>query len=249
LTHIYFYSLIFPVDTGGVLGAIFPDTNLLTGFRWAITHKNTVSFHDSLSPDERASFLSFAWGMMTHGVDSEGLDYYGDEKYGDFEKGYAYFKGREIVDDVIRACRVPPEIGLWKAHNFIEMAIENLVVRRQPRLSQWAETAFRDEDYIGALSLTLPRFYPLDASHFQSGITRFKEFIIPSGDPLELGKSYAKVLQIRHGITGADPLELAGIIEKAGKIIEGEYFSFILECRNRFIERWGSLINEEFQPG
>jgi hypothetical protein len=242
VTHIYFYSLLFPRHNAGAIGAIFPDTTLLTGLRWPVTHKFALEIFNSLSPEVRAANLSFLRGFLSHSVDSHGLDYYGDEKFGSYEKGYAYIKSTPIIPDVVRACRIPDTMGLWKAHNFIEMGIETLVARSNPDLTDWIEEVRQDNKEINCAAKFLSHQYNIPTEILEKSISEFFRFIISSGDPLELAKSYKCVLGIRHGITNPDPEEIAQVIVKASELIKDEYMDFLMFCRNSFYEEWKDIL-------
>jgi hypothetical protein len=250
ITHLYFYTLMFKPSSLGAIGAMFPDTTLLTGLRWADTHLRAVEFYDSLfgkrsfadaQDDKLGEFTDLALGFLTHGVDSGGLDFYGDEKYLDFEKGYSYSRAVPLVDEVIRVCRIPREMGLWKAHNFIEMGIESLVASSNPQIGQWVGEFGKDLGAVKRAAGILSRFYQMESQVFERAISGFVRFLKPSGSPEELGESYADVLRIRHGILDADPREISIVINKAAELIEGEYLDFLHGCAKKFIFRWGDL--------
>lgn len=245
---------MFKPSSLGAIGAIFPDTTLLTGLRWADTHLRTVEFYDSLflkrsfadAQDDKSTwkadeFADLAVGILTHGVDSGGLDLYGDEKYQDFEKGYSYSRAGPIIEDVIRVCKIPREMGLWKAHNFIEMGIESLVASKNPQIGKWVDEFREDYEAMNRAALVISRFYGMETEKFEKAISGFVKFLKPSGDPDELGESYSQVLRIRHGILDADAGEISAVIKKAALIIKNEYQDFLIECSKKFIFRWRDL--------
>lgn len=241
VTHIYYYSTLFDVTDAGVIGSVYPDTRLLTGLKWSETHRGAVDLYQSLDDDARERFLPFFQGLFTHSVDSSGLDYYGDEKYRDYERGYAYYRALEIIPDVVRACKIPPEMGHWKAHNFIEMGIESLIGKNNPRIASWIERANKDRSLPKELAGMLSVFYRIPADVIENSIVKFVEFMQPSGDPMDLGRSYSRVLFIRHGISDADPAEIARVIRLAGEVVKDEYSDFLAGCRENFIRRWKDL--------
>ena len=241
LTHLYFYSTIFPVDTGGALGSVFPDTTLLTGLKWSQTHKSSIDLLQQISPEDRVRNAGFLRGVLTHGVDSGGLDFFGDEEYQPGKPGFAYIKSKPLIDDVVAACKVPEKMGPWKAHNFIEMGIESLVAAREPRLSQWILSAKRDRQEIKSIAAMLGPYYNLKPEVFEKAIVRFIQFMRPSGSPDELAASYGRVLRIRHQVENPDVKAMARVIKRARNMMQDEYEPFLAFCRHRFLKRWPGI--------
>ncbi len=244
LTHVYFYSTIFPVSNGGVLGSVFPDTTLLTGMKWASTHKMTLDLFNRAKNQKDPAVRSFILGLMTHGVDSLGLDYYGDEEYKPGSPGYAYIKSRPLIEDVIRVCGIPAHMGPWKAHNFIEMGIESLVARKEPRLEEWVSNARHDVRGIDSISGMLGEYYSLEPSVFKKGMIRFIDFLQPSGSPEDLASSYCRVLRVRHQIQNLPVEDVSRLIYRARDLIRDEYEFFLDECREGFLCSWPGICRE-----
>jgi hypothetical protein len=244
VTHLYFYSLIFPVNVSSAIGAVFPDTSVNSGLNWQQAHY-TMEFFNRITEEEKEEFSDFIWGMLTHSVDSYGLDYYGDEKYGESEKGYSYIRSETLVPDVVKVCRIPESMGEWKAHNFIEMGIESLVSEEHPEIREWIEEVRHDKDEIKRLTWFLSRHFPTDRIIMEKSIKVFFDRIVSTGDPLDLAIRYQCQLDMRHGIGNVNPAEVARIINRARDMIKDEYFDFLMECRDKFLSHWRHLIMKE----
>ncbi len=234
VTHLYFYSTLFPKNNQGGIGAIFPDTTLHTGLRWPQTHRQSVDFYNSTCPEEKKKFASFFNGLFTHSVDSLGLDYYGDEKYEGFERGYAYLMAQNLVPEVVEVCKIPSSMGFWKAHNFIEMGIESLIGEKHPELASWIEEMGKDRQTIKEISQLAGKYYHTEEDIIYKGTIKFLGYIKPSGNTGELGESYARVLKARHDISDARPQEISRLIEKAKLIIQDGYMDVLLYFRKKF---------------
>ena len=144
VTHIWFGEKVLgELDNQSILGTIFPDMVISGCLDYDTTHKSGWKLYEFFKK-EYPEFLGFARGTISHGVDPKGLDYYGDEKYRGIEKGYCFQKAMEIVDKVV-GCSIPKELGLWKAHNFIEMAIEVEIDELNPVAHAKMKAAMKDQ--------------------------------------------------------------------------------------------------------
>jgi hypothetical protein len=244
VTHLYFYSLMFPVTTEAMIGAVFPDTCLNSGLEWHQSHY-AMDLYNRLSNDEKRNFRDFIRGFLSHSVDSHGLDFYGDEKYGNGQKGYSYIRSESLIPDVVKACKIPESMGAWKSHNFIEMGVESLIVENHPEIKDWIEKVKRDKDEICRVAWFLSKFFPVDRLILEKSIKVFFDRILFSSDPLELAITYKCQLGIRPGVEIPDPGDIAGIIVRAREIIRDEYMDFLLECREKFLTDWRHLLYEE----
>jgi hypothetical protein len=241
ITHLYFYSLIFPVNIQGSTGSVFPDTSVNSGLNWSQAHY-TLDFINRVSNEEKEEFCDFIQGLLTHSVDSQGLDYYGDEKYGTSEKGYSYLRSESLIPDVVKTCRIPESMGEWKAHNFIEMGIESLVAENHPEIKNWIEDVKNDKVEIKHLAWFLAKYFPIDHVIIEKSVKVFFEKIVTSGDPLDLAITYKCQLGMRHGIENVNPGEIAHIIQQARELIKDEYLDFLLECKGKFLAHWRHLL-------
>jgi hypothetical protein len=231
LTHVFVaQSLLKSTHHQVVLGGIFPDLGNIIGLNRSITHEMGAGFF-GLCRDKYPQFLDFARAIITHCSYPHGLDYYADEGFEDRDTGYCFQRGAPFVDEVIKACALPPQMGLWKAHNFIEMAYEVISVKHYPFLTELLQDTLVDDAVITECSDLLGKYFNIDTSKITTIIKNMPSiFCISEVTPGNLAKKYAFFLKQRHGISQADPVAMAGIIRQAQESVEGEFHGFIDSC-------------------
>jgi hypothetical protein len=209
ITHIWFAEKVIGYrDSSIILGAIFPDIVIAGSLGYKQTHYCGYELYNYLS----SSCSSFAKAMITHTVYPRGLDFYGDECYRE-NKGYCFQKGQLIVDKVIEVCNIPEEMGLWKAHNFIEMAVELDIADRNQWLYKELRTAFEDSSSIKNAAEPIEKYYNLKRNDIIEAYKVFSQYIeMESYDSNTLALKYDLQMKSKHGI---------GIkVEKASELIQ-----------------------------
>ncbi len=227
ITHIWFAERLLKTrDNGLTLGAVFPDIVITGCLDYKQTHYCGRSLYEYLKGE--ASF--FARGMITHTIDPRGLDYYGDESYKQGYKGYCFQKGQSIVDRVIKACRLPEEFGLWKAHNFIEMGIELNILQEDPGLAGALHRAFCDEANLRQAGELLESYFDLKKYCINESFKRFSEYIeLENSNSHKLAAKYDMQMRSKHGIS-IDISEAAEIIEACRSLVKEDFPQFIEDC-------------------
>ncbi len=226
VTHIWFGERVLgKLNNMGILGTIFPDMVISGCFSHEETHRAGWKLFDFLvSKDEY--FRPFALGTITHGVNPTGLDYFGDEKFPGGEKGYCFQKAEIIKNKVIEACNIPEEFGLWKGHNFIEMAIEMEIYDKNIDIDYRMKSALADKYEITKISRALAEYYLLnseDVSHCIDQFGKYVELENPSSSSLAF--KYDLQMIKKHGIS-IDIKKSTKIIEESREIIKEDIFDF-----------------------
>jgi len=231
-THICFASdVLGRINDEIILGAVFPDTVIAGYLQHHDTHGRCGDIYRYLSG--LGIFTDFAEGAVTHGTSPQGLDYYCDEKYSSFERGYAFEAARSLVGKVIKCCRLPEEMGLWKAHNFIEMAADLWLYQHRPEYHGYLARALSSQDLILALSQVLAPFYELPVAKMAMSFPVYGEYVtMDDVTPLELAKKYGMQTARKHGIN-IDIPGAAGVIEEALDIVERSFPDFLQSCRQK----------------
>ena len=138
LTHLACARAVLGKETTmTALGALFPDYCAFLGIPRNTGHCLSLDLYDFCLqeyPTEEA--LDFVRASLTHGTCLPGIDYYADEVYGGQGRGYCFQKGELIAAKVEKACKLPPSLAYWKAHNVIELAFDVLTVRRDPTVGK-----------------------------------------------------------------------------------------------------------------
>lgn len=226
ITHIWFSNMVLGYTNHlTLLGAIFPDACVSKYLTYDITHKSGWAIFDYIM-EEKQELSDFAKAMVTHTVMPKGLDYYGDELFMG-SKGYCFQKAALIVDDVIEACNLPVEYGLWKAHNFIEMAVELEIIIKNGWINKVFREALSDDCTISLLESFIEFYFNLMPGSMENSFNRFESFaMITENNSYKLALQYDLNMQRRHGIN-IDVEKSSNIIEICRDIIKKDYADFI----------------------
>ncbi len=232
ITHIWFSNMVLGYTNHlTILGAIFPDACVSKHLTHDITHKCDWTFFDYIM-EEKQELSDFAKAVVTHTILPKGLDYYCDEQYMG-SNGYCFQKAVLIVDDVVDACNLPAEYGLWKAHNFIEMAVELEVIKKNPWASQLFSEALCDEYSIKTLESVIESYFGLIPGSMKNSFKRFESFAgITETNSYKLAMQYDFNMQKRHGIN-IDIGKSSKIIEVCRHIIKKDFMEFISIAEDR----------------
>lgn len=223
-THVYFAGIVLDKMNDEVaLGSVLPDMVIGSGVSRDISHNSGVELFDFLRP--REGLRDFALANVTHGVTPDGLDYYGDEKNPPFERGYCFEKGRSLVEETIKACNIPPEMGWWKAHNIVEMGIE-MRIGASGDYGQRLYSAFRNRDLIASISEQLGEFYGVGHLPFARRMSQFPSYIdLTTSTAESLAVKYDFQMQCKHNIR-INIKEVAKLIGLASEMVSGDIGDF-----------------------
>lgn len=222
-THVFFAGLVLEkINDATILGSLFPD--MIIGP--SMGHRKAHSLGAMLlQKNLNGAKLDFVRAVITHGIDPPGLDYYGDEKFPGYELGYCFEKARPLVKETVKACNIPPEMGLWKAHNIIEMGIELLISRSGP-YGQMIRRAFANKSLVSHLSQWLSEHVAMDATELQKKITAFPHYIeVFRATPESLANKYRIQMFTKHRIN-INTTRVAELIARAAEMIEEDVNCF-----------------------
>lgn len=228
MCHVYFAKKILADDISGfsVMGSIYPDVIISGVLERDTTHYNTKALYDYFVVKDK-QMGQFATGAVTHGVDMRGLDYYSDESYDEFDKGYCFVKGADIEGDVIECCNIPEKWGLWKAHNFIEMAFELYLCRNNSWIVKLFDDTVNNTYITEYVNKQLGEFYGIPVNVISESFKKFTEMVhYDNIDEYSMIKKYALQLNKKHGINNIDIDKGASLIIKSVDIISNEVEEF-----------------------
>ncbi|HUW65508.1 MAG TPA: hypothetical protein VMW83_12615 [Spirochaetia bacterium] len=230
-THLYFAARILDRMSDAIaLGSVFPDMIITSEVTWNDTHCRGAELYRYLCRESQLRDFSLA--AVTHGAAPAGLDFYGDKSYPPYNHGFCFEKARPLVEKTIIACRVPEEMGWWKAHNILEMGIE-LSFGASGRWGQALQRGFANDELIGRLAERLTRFFPLPAGEF---IRRMRDYPclveLSAATAGSLAEKYAVQMMRKHGIE-IDIPAVAELIELAGATVAPDLDGFFLFTERR----------------
>jgi len=234
LTHaLVAQNLIKDVGSRAVLGGVFPDLANVIGINRDVTHEMGEDFYRFCRIYDE-DFLDFAQAVISHGANPPGLDYYADVSFEGQDTGYCFQRGAPLVDQVVKTCGIPPQMGLWKAHNFIEMAFDVISAELYPCLTEQFQAAIDDTRALKSCSYILGRYFQLDGTKIEDAFQRMPGFFCLSEvTPFNLAEKYAGQLRKRHGVLTADPEAMSEVIQEAREMVEGEFQSFMNDAQDR----------------
>ena len=223
-THVCFAELLAGRYSDRIsLGSILPDMLVGNWLKHSEAHSKGAEIYYFLA--QNRSLLDFGKAVLTHGFVPKGLDYYGDEKYLDFEKGYSFEKARPFIKKTIEACRIPPEMGWWKAHNIIEMGVE-LLVGSLGDYNERLKSAFSNHALVSEVNELLCSLWPDKDLRFIRRAERFLNLIEVEKPNVEsLAQKYRVQMLLRHQ-TGIDTKKTARLIYQAAESINDDIFQF-----------------------
>lgn len=222
-THVYFAETVLGRRSDAItLGSIFPDMMVGAGVEHARAHSLGLELLRMFRDSEELT--DFALGAVTHGISPRGLDYFGDEKYPGFERGYCFEKGRNLVKQTIEACNLPERMGLWKAHNIVEMGIEMKISRRD-QYGQILRRAFNNHALIDHLSTVLSAVTG-NGERLKNRIASFPGYIeVYRATPESLAGMYRIQMYAKHQIN-INTAKVAHLIEAAAGHVENDLADF-----------------------
>lgn len=228
LTHAYAIGRLVPAAGPlHLLGALFPDAVLTSGLSWERTHRSGAALYAFLSERYPAG-RPFAVGVISHGTAPPGLDYYGDQKYASFERGYAFEEARPYAARAAEICRLPEEMGWWKAHNFVEMALEWLLARRDPHLGKRVREALEHPAGLEELAPHLEAFFgPGKVAPGESLSAMLPFLALEPVTPETLAERYQRQVRLKHGVEAIHTAEAAALIEEIAAAIQPRCWAFL----------------------
>ncbi|KFI38281.1 hypothetical protein HY02_03820 [Peptococcaceae bacterium SCADC1_2_3] len=232
-THVYFAEKVFGrLSEPLALGSVFPDiAQGIVPDRQKSHGCGAEILTYMREQDNDEDLLDFARGVITHGIKPAGLDYYGDEKFLSYERGYCFEKGRVLIDETIKACRLPPTMGWWKTHNIVEMGIE-LHLSNFNSYGKILSAAFVNIDLLTRLSQYLGHFYAIEPALLKQRILRFAGFIeISQVTAASLAARYDLQMFAKHHLH-IDIPHVAHLIKQAITIVTDDltdFFTYVLD--------------------
>lgn len=244
LTHVHMVQKLFqPANNLLVLGSIFPDTTVGNSLSYNQTHRQGKRLYQYIK-EKDPEFLPFALGVISHGVEPFGLDFFGDEKYLEFEKGYCFEKARSIIQATITVCNLPQRFGWWKAHNFIEMAIELDIASCYPETYGALNQVYEDTELIAWAGELLADFYYATPQEIMAGIFHFRNYVLEEGiSANKLAVNYNNQMIKRHSIK-TDIEKVEELIIWSRDLIKDSYEDFLNYCCQEITETLDKICQE-----
>ncbi len=251
LVHLYFAEKV----SGNfhpllALGGMVPDLGRGMGLDRNRAHVAGKEFY-IWCMEQAPELIPAAQGMIIHGVDPKGVDYYADEHWGTGERGWCFQLIEPFVPRVIDACALPAEWGLWKGHNFIEMAMELVAQQINPTLTGNIMTAVKDPVAIAALIQGLKYYFGLPEERIQHMFNLVPViFSLEEVNARSLAEHYKENLVRMYDIRHADVSAMTELLEEIKERYQGEFLpwaSFVEVAIVENIAGFERIIKEKKQ--
>jgi hypothetical protein len=178
-------------------------------------------------------FAAFVVGALTHGSAPHGFDWYSDEAYDDplpDGRGYAFQRAAPLAAETAAACRLPPDLGLWKAHNIIEMACDQRIYAADKTVGERLLVALGDARLVERVAGHLAAFYEKPAARLAASIGNFATWwALPETTALQ-ARIYAHQVEVKHHVANVDQAALARLIERAEALVAPDRAKFQARC-------------------
>ncbi len=169
--HAYVAGKIFGSDDKLLLtGSFLPDIAVLKIIDWDKSgmhgREAAKRFKDYIEK-HHSDYLSLAKGVIAHNIldDFSHFDYNGG-------KGYAYINNKELVKKTSQYYGDDGKLGLRKAHNFIESAVDILLLQKQSDIYTKIVDATEKVDK-NALAKVVGEFFGIDESKTEQTLTEY----------------------------------------------------------------------------
>ena len=173
--HLYFSEKIFNLkqDDLLVIGSILPDIAVTKIVGWEELHKNkSVEHFEKFIKENNQNYISLIKGIKSHIA----LDNFTHKSYKN-GTGYAFQKSPPLVNLVSKCCDIDKKSSKTVAHNFIEMAVDILLLKDNPILIETLRKSIKSSDK-GKLSQLLSSFFKKDNKKMLSSLSYYFETIL-----------------------------------------------------------------------
>ena len=213
LVHHYINTCLNPVlHPYTVYGGLFPDLASGTGYDRNTAHEIGQSFY-AWCKNNAPEGLPLARGIICHGNKPAGVDYYADEYWPGKDRGWCFQQGAYWLPKVKNATGLPDEMLWWKSHNFIEIALEYLLIQKYSAINRGLINALEDKNAAKDVSKILSRFTGIEAKSFTAVYQKAAGiFALDPVTPLHLAEKQADAFRLRHNILTADVNAMAELI-------------------------------------
>lgn len=220
------------------LGCVWPDMLFGSPLAHPQSHQSgagLLAFARGLPAGaERDEFMAFVRGVITHGSEPHGFDWFSDEGYGEESgraRGFAFQRGEPLAQRAAKACDVPEEMGLWKAHNLIEMSFETPLYTANPQAAHALTAACFDEPLMARIAAPLGRYFQHEPEALAESMRRYAEMVTLTPTTLDaLGEAYAHQTRYRHAGSQPDAHAIADLIGEAQRLVAAERDDYLSTC-------------------
>jgi len=233
-----------------LVGGVIPDMLVPMGADRLLGHNMGRELY-AFCRENYPEALPFALGVWLHGIDECGFDYYADEHW-QGGNGWCFQMCEPYIPEVIKACGLPEEWGLWKAHNFIEMSCDYLCAQKRPSIGPELVAARSVPEVQDLLAEVLHKFSLADPERGVIDYDKAHKIISTIGynfsfidvNFADLGQKYAEHMFERHGLENADGAAVARLLERVAADIAPIFPVWYAEVKGIICTKMQQAIKE-----
>ncbi len=217
-----------------VFGGIFPDLAINAGMNRDAAHEMGGDFY-AWCLENAPIGLPLAKGIICHGNKPPGMDFFADEYWPGGEKGWCFQQGVPWMPKVKKATGLADNLIWWKAHNFIEMALELLVLEENPGLNLEILAALEDKTASVEVSNILRAYTKIPSQNFIAVFSRAGDiFALHKVSPETLAQKQAASLKRKGGTP--DIPAMADLILEISLSLKSYYKPFLASAIGKVAE-------------
>jgi hypothetical protein len=240
IAHCWLIETLIPVPLPAHrLGAVWPDMLHASPLSHADSHqrgRELLAFARSrvaAGAPGAGELAAFVVGALTHGSAPHGFDWYSDEAYDEPDphgRGYAFQRGAPLAAETAAACRLPADMGLWKAHNVIEMACDQRIHDADPARADRFLAALGNAGLVARMAEQLAEVYGKPSDQLAASIGGFATWWAPPESPATQARIYARQVEMKHHVANPDAAALETLIERAAVLVAPDVERFQARC-------------------
>jgi len=195
-----------------ILGALYPDMASTSGYNRNEAHTMGDTFAAWCKINAPWG-IDLAKGIISHGCNPYGVDYYSDEFWPGGEKGWCFQQGVPWMPEVARTTNLPENLIWWKAHNFVEMSLELIMIDQDNDLNSDILKAVDDHGAVKEVAQLLAAYAGLDESKIEYAYNMVPEvFALEEVSPQYLATRQGRAYRLRHQVYDYDEEQMAELL-------------------------------------
>ena len=237
-THLYCTKKITGSNSPLLLyGCILPDIAVTGLGSWKGISQKAEDFFVWLQKNH-PDFTELGLGMMLHEIPC-GIDRLAHSSYKG-GKGYAFALGEDLIDEVHDACKSPMPFSEVFAHTFIELAVEFLVLKKQPELENELKNVIGNTN-LDKVAESFSEFYNKDLINTRKCIEEYNKLLLADNRTIEgLAEIVAHMVkQVCDANIDLDKTK--ALIILCVERVKGNYEEFLndaIECCKRDVKKF-----------
>ena len=210
-----------------VLGGIYPDFAAGSGFNRDAAHLMGDNFYKWCVANQPEA-LPLARGILSHGSAPGGVDYFADEHWPECERGWCFEEGKQWMNKIAIASKLPDNLIYWKSHNFVEMTYELIADDDHKELSKEILAVIDDKNTIDYASEVLQSYTGCDKIKIAAMFNKAAYiFALEEVTSKAMAEKQAQAFIFRHNIINADVPAMAAVLDEMTVALRQRHYPYM----------------------